>query len=66
MLAGERLELGGEVAGAAVFVDLGFVVAGPEAAKCGVRVRQQVVDDGQYRIAGGDNSKLRIGNYTAK
>ena len=38
VLAGERLELGGQVAGAAVFVDQGFVVAGPEVAKSGVRV----------------------------
>ena len=38
VLAGERLELGGQVAGAAVFVDPGFVVAGPEVTKCGVGV----------------------------
>ena len=55
VLSCERLELGGEVAGAAVFVDPGFVVAGPEVAKSGVGVRQQVVDDGQHRIAGGDD-----------
>jgi hypothetical protein len=58
VLAGERLELGGEVAGAAVFVDPGFVIPGPEVAECGVRVRQQVVDDGQYRLAGGDDRFL--------
>ena len=29
VLAGEGLKLGDEIAGAAVFVDLGFVVAGP-------------------------------------
>ena len=38
VLAGERLELGGQVAGAAVFVDPGFVVAGPEVAEFGVGV----------------------------
>src|SRR6478672_9666249 len=38
VLAGERLELGGQVAGAAMLVDPGFVVAGPEIAKSGVRV----------------------------
>ena len=38
VLAGERLQLGGQVAGAAVFVDPGFVVAGPEVAKSGARV----------------------------
>src|SRR6476469_9579923 len=32
VLAGERLELGGQVAGAARLVDPGFVVAGPEVA----------------------------------
>jgi len=38
VLAGERLELGGQVAGAAMLVDPGFVVAGPEVAEFGVRV----------------------------
>src|ERR1700730_6377665 len=38
VLAGECLELGGQVAGAAVFVDAGFVVARPEVAKSGVGV----------------------------
>jgi hypothetical protein len=46
-LAGERLELRGEVAGAAVFVDVGVVVGGPEVAEFGVRVCEQVMDDGQ-------------------
>jgi hypothetical protein len=38
VLAGERLELGGQVAGAAMLVDPGFVVAGPKVAESGVRV----------------------------
>ena len=38
VLAGERLELGGQVAGAAVFVDPGLVVAGPEVTKSGIGV----------------------------
>ena len=53
-LSGERLELGREVAGAAVFVDSGFVVAGPEVTKSGGGVSEQVVDDGQHRITDGD------------
>ena len=58
VLAGERLKLGGQIAGAAVFVDAGFVVSGPEITKCGLRVGQQVVDDGQHRVAGSDDGFL--------
>ena len=58
VLAGERLELGGEVAGAPMLVDPRFVVARPEVAESGVRVRQQMVDDGQYRVAGSDQRLL--------
>ena len=38
VLAGERLELGSQVAGTAMLVDPGFVVAGPEVTKSGVGV----------------------------
>jgi hypothetical protein len=38
VLAGDRLELTGEVADAAALVDPGFVVSGPEVAESGVRV----------------------------
>src|SRR6478736_6267197 len=58
VLAGERLELGDQIAGAAVFVDPGFVVSRPEITKCGHGVRKQVVDDGQHRVAGGDDGFL--------
>jgi len=58
MLAGERLELGGQIVGAAVFVDAGFVVFGPEITKCGLGVRKQVVDDGEHRVAGSDDGFL--------
>src|SRR6185369_7802714 len=58
VLAGERLELGDQIAGTAVFVDPGFVVSRPEITKCGHGVRKQVVDDGQHRVAGGDDGFL--------
>src|SRR6478736_1281344 len=58
VLAGERLELGDQIAGAAVHVDPGFVVSRPEITKCGHGVRKQVVDDGQHRVAGGDDGFL--------
>ena len=38
VLAGEGLQLAGQIAGAAMLVDPGFVVAGPEVAESGVRV----------------------------
>src|SRR6476620_2819394 len=54
-LTGERLELGGQIAGATILVDPGFVVCGPELAEVEVGVREQVVDDGQHRITDGDD-----------
>src|SRR6185295_460731 len=35
-----------------------FVVSRPEITKCGHGVRKQVVDDGQHRVAGGDDGFL--------
>jgi len=58
VLASEGLELGGQIAGAAIFVDPGFVVSGPEIAESGVGVGEQMVDDGEYRVAGGDDRLL--------
>ena len=58
LLSGERLQLSGEIVGAAVLVDSGFVISGPEVTECGVGVGEQVVDDGQYRVAGGDDRLL--------
>jgi hypothetical protein len=41
LLAGDRLQLCGEVAGAAVRVDPRFVEAGPEVVEAGLRDRRQ-------------------------
>ena len=48
VLTCERLELGGQITGATMLVDAGFVVCGPELAEAEVGVREQVVDDGQH------------------
>jgi hypothetical protein len=47
--AGERLKLGGQIAGAAVLVDAGLVVAGPKLAKSGLIVRREPSDSGDSR-----------------
>jgi hypothetical protein len=38
VLASERLQLGGQIAGAAVFVDAGLVVSRPEVEKLGIGI----------------------------
>jgi hypothetical protein len=55
VLTCERLELGGQITGATMLVNAGFVVCGPELAEPEVGVREQVVDDGQRRINDGDD-----------
>src|SRR6266542_554770 len=57
-LAGESLELPGEVAGPALLVDARVVVVGAQVTEPGFRVGQQVVDDDQERVAGGDHRLL--------
>jgi hypothetical protein len=53
LLAGDGLELVGQSAGPALFVDPGVEVVGAEVAEPDGTVGQQVVDDDQDCVAGG-------------
>jgi hypothetical protein len=55
LLAGQVLELADEVAFAASLVDVGPVEVGPEILVAGLRVGEQMPDDGQDRVADGDD-----------
>src|SRR5512132_227191 len=54
-LAGELFELTGEVALVALLVAVGLVEVGAEVVVAGLGVGEQVVDDGQDRVADGDD-----------
>ena len=54
-MAGEALELVDEVALVALVVDARFVEVGPEVVVAGLGVGEQVPDDGQDRVADGDD-----------
>src|SRR6266487_2836606 len=58
LLAGEVFELADEVAFAASLVDLGPVEVGPEILVAGLRVGEQMPDDGQDRVTNGDDRAL--------
>jgi len=55
LLAGEALELVDKVALVALLVDARFVEVGTEVVVAGLRVGEQVPDDGQDRAADGDD-----------
>jgi len=55
LLAGEVFELADEVTFAASLVDLGPVEVGPEILVAGLRVGEQVPDDGEDRVAHRDD-----------
>src|ERR687898_1178195 len=57
-LAGDSLQLGGEVARPALLVDARVVVLGAQVTEPGFRVGQQVVDDHQHRVADCDRPLL--------
>ncbi|HET7518845.1 MAG TPA: hypothetical protein VFN05_14380 [Actinomycetes bacterium] len=54
-MAGEAFELVDKVALVALLVDAGFVEVGTEVVVAGLGVSQQVPDDGQDRVADGDD-----------
>jgi len=54
LLAGDRLEVGGEVTCLAFLVNAGLVVLSAQIVEASRGVRQQVVDDDQDRVAGRD------------
>jgi hypothetical protein len=55
LVAGEALELVDEVALVALLVDARFVEVWTEVVVAGLRVGEQVPDDGQDRVADGDD-----------
>lgn len=58
LLTGDVFELASQAAGLTVLVDTGVVEVGAEVVVARLRVRQQVPDDGQYRVANGDQGFL--------
>src|SRR6266487_5876957 len=57
-LAGDLFELADQRSLAAALVDVGLVEVGAEVAVVRVRVGEQVPDDGQHRVADGDERLL--------